>query len=87
MNLSQSDNWKNLKPGQKVVVMQQINDVLQKELGVDYEFKIINDNNKGLGGVILQTIREKILIEQKQMYQLPLGLTQMAMLSMTLVQP
>lgn len=44
------DNWKNLKPGQKGVVMQQINDVLQKELGVDYEFKITNDNNKGLGG-------------------------------------
>lgn len=44
------DNWKNLKPGQKGVVMQEINKVLQKELGVNYTFKVTNDPDKGLGG-------------------------------------
>ena len=44
------DNWKNLKPGQKGVVMQEVNKILQKELGVDYEFTVLNDPDKGLGG-------------------------------------
>jgi len=44
------DNWKNLKPGQKGVVMQEVNKILQKELGVEYEFKVLNDPDKGLGG-------------------------------------
>jgi hypothetical protein len=44
------DNWKNLKPGQRGVVMQEINKILQKELGIEYEFKVTNNSNKGLGG-------------------------------------
>jgi len=44
------DTWKNLKPGQKGVVMQEINKVLQKEFGVEYEFKVSNDSDKNLGG-------------------------------------
>lgn len=44
------DNWKNMKPGQKGVVMQELNKVLQKEFGVEYEFKVTNDADKLLGG-------------------------------------
>ena len=30
--------------------MQEVNKILQKELGVDYKFKVTNDPDKGLGG-------------------------------------
>jgi len=44
------DNWKNLKPGQKGVVMQEVNKILQEEFGVDYTFKVNNDPDTLLGG-------------------------------------
>jgi hypothetical protein len=44
------DNWKDLTPGQRGVVMQQLNTVIKDRLGVEYNFTVVNDPDKGLGG-------------------------------------
>jgi hypothetical protein len=44
------DNWKDLTPGQRGVVLQQLNTVIKDRLGVEYNFNVVNDPDKGLGG-------------------------------------
>jgi hypothetical protein len=44
------DNWKDLTPGQRGTVMQQLNTIIKDRLGVEYNFTVVNDPDKGLGG-------------------------------------
>ena len=51
------DNWKDLTPGQRGVVLQQLNTVIKDRLGVEYNFNVVNDPDKGLGGSFDPTTR------------------------------
>ncbi len=45
------DNWKDLTPGQRGVVLQQVSEVLKNEMGLDYTLELYsNPKRPGLGG-------------------------------------